>query len=468
LRTEERFFEDSSVITSQKTCQEEKIIESGLKASKYNYFVKYDEDNFIGYNFLYRSMMRIPADAFPIINELLNPDNNDMDFNQLPPQWLESLQETQFFVRKDIDELALIKHLYFRNLYANDTLSLIVLPTLWCNFTCPYCNEIKRPLFMKPEIEEALIKWVETAFKNKRHIGIAWFGGEPLLAKKTIFRLTEKIRDFCDTIGATYSAALTTNGFYLDEKFIDSLKDLDIKAVHITLDGDKADHDKLRRLRNGSGSFERVFNNIVAFCENSKDCNLELRVNCCDDNYAGIEQLLKRFPRSVIERSQIYFRWVYASEANNYREFSHSAKGSDPYYGLAKLYSAASALGWRTDNPALSFPNAYCEVDYLDHYAISPSGSIFLCSHTFKDSEAIGSLLQKQKFNSEVISKYIKWYSTDPFEDAKCIACQLLPICEGGCRKARSMGQGNCIEEKGNMDLFVKNLAELKLHQQRL
>jgi radical SAM protein with 4Fe4S-binding SPASM domain len=88
-----------------------------------------------------------------------------------------------------------------------------------------------------------------------------------------------------------------------------------------------------------------------------------------------------------------------------------------------------------------------------------------LCSHTFKDSESIGSLLEQQ-FNSEAISEYIKWYSTNPFEDPKCIACKLLPLCEGGCRKARVMGQANCIQEKENMGLFVKNLAE-QLYQQR-
>jgi uncharacterized protein len=428
---------EDSLIALQKTYQGERNIESGLKASKYNYFVRYDEDNFIGYNFLYRSMLRIPVDAFSIIEELLSPSNKkDIDFNQLSPQWLDSLLETQFLIRKDLDELALIKYLYFQQFYASDTLRLVVLPTLWCNFTCPYCNEIKRPLFMKPEIEEALIKWIEINFKNKRHIGIAWFGGEPLLAKKTIFRLTKKIRDFCDTIGAKYSASLTTNGFYLDQRFIDSLKDLDIKSVQITLDGYKTDHDKLRCQRNGSGSFERIFDNIVAFCENSRDCSLQLRVNCCDDNYAGIEQLLKTFPHSVIKRAEIFFRWVYACEATNYREFSRNAQGSDPYQGLAKLYSAALALGWRTINPVFMSRNAYCEVDYLDHYAISPNGSIFLCSHTFKDSESIGSLLEQQ-FNSEAISEYIKWYSTNPFEDPKCIACKLLPLCEGGCRKGR-------------------------------
>lgn len=441
---------------------------SVIKPSNYNYFIEYDEDYFVGYNSLYQSILRIPKGAYPIIEKFFHTATEGIDCSQLPSQWLTTLRDCHFIIDKDIDELSLIKFLYFRNLYANDRLNLIVLPTLWCNLACPYCNEIKKPIFMNREVEDILLKWIQNNFRYKRKIDVAWFGGEPLLAKKIIIRLTNNIRNFCNNINATYSASLTTNGYYLDRRFIDLIDDLSIKRVQITLDGDQSDHDALRRRRNGAGSFERIFNNIIAFCESSTKCDLSLRVNCCDDNYDGIKQLLKLFPQSVIARAQIYFRWVYPDEANGYHEFSCQARGKEPFSGLAKLYSAAQALGWRTSNPSLESRSAYCEVDYLDHYAIGPDGNVFLCSHTFKESEAVGSLQNGyQPTGLSALSKYVRWYSVTPFEDAECINCQLLPICKGGCRRSRVTGQKKCIEEKDNIDYFIKNVVGESLLQNK-
>ena len=38
----------------------------------YNYFIRYDADYFIGYNFLYRSILRIPDEAYPDVEKFLN------------------------------------------------------------------------------------------------------------------------------------------------------------------------------------------------------------------------------------------------------------------------------------------------------------------------------------------------------------------------------------------------------------
>ena len=45
---------------------------SQLKPSKYNYFVKYDDETYYGYNFLYRSILRIPTEVFAAIQLFLS------------------------------------------------------------------------------------------------------------------------------------------------------------------------------------------------------------------------------------------------------------------------------------------------------------------------------------------------------------------------------------------------------------
>ena len=159
---------------------------------------------------------------------------------------------------------------------------------------------------MSNKVENALISWVENNFRHKRHIHISWFGGEPLLAKGTISRLSDGLQKFCEKINATYSSSMTTNGFFLDREFQAALPSLGIKSVQVTLDGDKEEHDSLRKQRNGEGSFEYIFNNIVTFCENVKDCQLTLRINCGDANYGSIKKLMSRFP-PLLKKKRLYF-----------------------------------------------------------------------------------------------------------------------------------------------------------------
>lgn len=120
-------------------------------------------------------------------------------------------------------------------------------------------------------------------------------------------------------------------------------------------------------------------------------------------------------------------------------------------------------------NPNDKISDGYCEVDYLDFFTIGPDGDIYLCSHTFEKSDAIGSILNKKDYIfSDKISSYTRWYAANPFEDPHCIQCKLLPICSGGCRKARFEGRRECIEEKLSIDLFVKNIIESRLVQKSL
>lgn len=109
----------------------------------------------------------------------------------------------------------------------------------------------------------------------------------------------------------------------------------------------------------------------------------------------------------------------------------------------------------------MAAPSSYCEVDFLDHFTISPDGGVYLCTHTFDPAEAVGSLRPgSQPLLPDSAAVYAKWYALGPFEDQECVNCQLLPVCFGGCRKSRLQGFRECIEEKASLDLFVRSIVE--------
>lgn len=152
--------------------------DSGLKPSQFNTFLG-SEDTGVGYNILYRSIVRLPRVAF---DYLCNP-SDDINVNAshaFPQQWTDALSSSRFLIDCSTGEVDLIRLRYNESLHSAGFLSLTLLPTIWCNLDCPYCFEFKKPLFMSEEVERGIVEWVRREFSHKRKIHIAWFGGEPL------------------------------------------------------------------------------------------------------------------------------------------------------------------------------------------------------------------------------------------------------------------------------------------------
>ena len=450
-----------------------------LQTSKYNHFIQYDEQSYIGYNFLYRTIIRVPKEAYASVEKFMALLHREepaasgefMATELLQEQWLDALKQSRFIIDESFNELDFIKFRYNSSLYANNSLFLVVLPTLWCNLRCPYCFEYKRKSFMSKEVEQALVKWVGQVLANKKNINVGWFGGEPLLAKGTIRRLTGALRETADEKKARYSASMTTNGYYLDRNFLSLLPELGLKHIQVTLDGDRDDHNKLRMKRNGEGSFDRIIDNVIAFADEKPDCQLTVRVNCTDENYDSIPHLLESLPRRVRKTTPIFFRWVWPNEASGNQVFATALQVREPFKDLAKLYAIARELGWLTRNPHNKISDGYCEVDYEGYYQISPEGDIFLCSHTYDKRDSIGSVLRvldgRPAIRDEAVAQYLKWYSVNPFGDAECLSCRLLPVCSGGCRLTRLKGARPCIEEKSSLDLYVRSVVNERIGQQK-
>lgn len=438
-----------------------------LVPSRYNYLVRGSRDLSVGYNFLTRASIKLPNECLPILESVFERTTSRdarpaksfaLDIGAEP---LRMLASNGFLVDNEFDETIIIKNRFNRSVFANDRLNLIILPTLWCNLKCPYCFELKKSVFMNKTTADALMDWIETEYDKKRFIHFSWFGGEPLLGKKIIYYLSERIIDFSKSIGAEYRGSITTNGFYLDEEFCDKLEECKIANIQITLDGYREDHDALRMQHNGRGSFDKIISNILGFCKRKTSCKMTIRINCGTSNYGNMNKLIDTMPDLIKQNTNVFFRWIWSNEATQFQDFSSSARGEDAFSGLAALYERAQRQGWKTTNPVDHLFGGYCEVDYTDHYSVGPDGSMFLCTHTFRDDEAVGSVsnykTKGRVLHENKINEYQNWYAADGFSDSECKHCLVLPICKGGCRKARFNGGRECISEKNSPEKYVRS-----------
>ena len=96
------------------------------------------------------------------------------------------------------------------------SLEVVVRVTSACNFACPYCFQYRRGGHMSSEVRDALVEFTERRLASGRydHLGIEWFGGEPLLAPDLIDELSARFMAPCqaalpnevhiDELGNTY------------------------------------------------------------------------------------------------------------------------------------------------------------------------------------------------------------------------------------------------------------------------
>jgi len=270
-------------------------------------------------------------------------------------------------------------------------IGLTIVPTLNGNFRCSYCFSFTRPEKMSMEVQDALIQFVEKRLKADQGLAITWYGGEPTLCLDIIENLSSRLNHLCDQRQAKlYPANIVTNGYLLTENIAERLKKTGIQSAQVTLDGDRETHNQRRPLVNGSGTFDRILDNIAAA---RKILAIQIRINIDRTNTSkAVDTLLA----NGLQGTPVYFGHV-----QNYTEACASISSeclSDKEFGEINLALTRQALA--RGFPSLSTPQlqlgGVCGAERERSYLIAPDGLLFKCwsqaSLGIKDS--IGNIFQ--------------------------------------------------------------------------
>jgi uncharacterized protein len=91
---------------------------------------------------------------------------------------------------------------------------------------------------------------------------LTFFGGEPLLNLPVVYFLAERLWTACQARGVRMLVNVITNGLLLTPEVVDRLLPYGLNGVKVTLDGDRDMHNRMRPLRGGQGTFDRIVENI--------------------------------------------------------------------------------------------------------------------------------------------------------------------------------------------------------------
>lgn len=430
-----------------------------MKESKYNIIQNIEGDTYICFNSRNNALVELNrkyVDALKNINEVNNQ------------KIIDDLKSVGLILDDSVNEIELLKYFHNKEKFSKNRLTVTIAPTLDCNFACPYCFENKHHGKMSDVIQDKFIELLNSNTKNCEQLEIIWYGGEPLLALDVIKKLHRNILNIVKQNKIKYTSFMITNGYLINEKNIQQLKELSINTIQITLDGSPKINDKRRILKSSEeGTFWKILDGIKL--SKKHDIDVVVRVNVDKINLYDIEDFLKILVDENLKDLKVAFGHV-LPYTDTCGHISGNCLTKKEYAGaVLKLQSLLHKYGFKHDK--FIYPQikcVYCDSSAINTFLLDPSGYLYKCwCDVGNVSESIGNIMD---IDSDVMlsdittaPNFIRWIEHNPFDIEECLNCNVLPICMGGCPKiGLSNKSGNeCDFWKYNIEDIMKYMHDI-------
>jgi uncharacterized protein len=378
----------------------------------------------------------------------------------------------------------------------SDQLRVTVLTTLQCNFACDYCLQgdhgdwNKTAAKMSMDTAAKLGDWMEARLEalGSRSFAMTFFGGEPLLNIPVIDYLSQRMWAYTQARGISMYSSIVTNGLLLTPEIVDRLTPYGLGGVKITLDGDRDTHNRMRPLRGGQGTFDKILKNIrlVAdkvkisiggnFDESSVDSYPALIEFLRHEDFA--DKLQKVSFKPIIREQQppqpkgLIALTPVAADGTPSKPLGGSCMSSAGA-GVTKNNSGCDTCSFldektsflREETMKAGFKTVDgvhmgpCEIHKSHAHTVGPDGSLYACPGFATElGESTGHIDGRhddlRTAAAKRFEKILGWH--------ECNDCSFIPVCAGGCSAAShvelgDMNKPNC--HKPSFEAGVISLA---------
>ena len=354
-------------------------------------------------------------------------------------------------------------------------LSVTLLTTLQCNFACDYCFQgdhgdyNERADKMSLATAARVGDWIERELDRVRpeRFGLTFFGGEPLLNLPVMYLLADRLWRAAAARGVTMYTNIITNGLLLTEDVVDRMLPFGLNGIKITLDGDRDTHNRMRPLRGGQGTFDRIVDNIRRVAGR---CRIAIGGNFDEssiDSYPALLDFLKAqdFADKLVK---VNFKPVVRAEPTAPKGLkgmipltlvgaagakenlmgtcmtsvgSGAGKACDSCGGLEDKWTALREDTRRHGFPtADGVPRGMCHVHRTHAHTIGPDGSLYACpGFTGQLAMATGHIDdRKDSLRESALEQFNRLH---PWKE--CGDCAFIPTCAGGCVAASHSQTGD-------------------------
>lgn len=431
-------------------------MEKNVKPSRFNALSQTDEDGLILFNSYTGALADFTREEK---NEVMGYLKNQTTSGNSAIR--EALLENGFLVNEHADEKKRAEFLH-QSMHRTDMLHLILMPTEACNFRCTYCYESFVRGRMTDETVMGVKSLVRERIKTLNSLHISWFGGEPLLELDLMEELTGVFQEEARKHNVTYSADISTNGYYLNKEVFEKLLAMDVRQFMITIDGIEAVHDKRRFLIGGGKTFQEIMGNLKVAKESPENFDLSIRVNFDEDNLKETEELtayLKEYFQGD-SRFGLLFRPVgrWGGEHDEDIPICSHITANEKMWQFTESAINQNLFMSSMISGMMSPAGSVCYAAKPNAFVIGSNGQLYKCT-TALDAEVnhVGTLDADGTLNLDY-DKLITWVTSGEETDAVCQNCFYRPACQGNhCPWYRALtGDRPCPSEKNNIKKVLK------------
>jgi len=434
------------------------------KKSLYNHFQRFNDEYYIAYNARSGAVALMTPQNYELYAQMMDKLSADTNakFNDEESELLKQLEYGKFVCGSDFDEQRALKFEHHLGKYGQSMVGLVIAPTMNCNMACEYCYEENKSGRMSEQMRDALMEFTKGFLGSLRQLDVTWYGGEPLLAMDIIEDLTQRFFDLCREQRIGYNGSIVTNGYLMTPDVTDRLEKLWVRNGQITLDGPARLHNKKRPLKNGKDSFATIIENLVYAVPK---INISIRVNI-DQSFSvdTIRELLAELRQADLhDKVAISFGHLEASTqvCANIAESCYDTLAFSKTE--ADFYRILLSEGFRVERiPAPA--SVACMAQIVNSFVVDPNGYLYRCWNYVGDlAKSMGNIKDSLDFQNK---NFVRLFDVNPFEEAACRECNLLPLCMGGCPARRAdrnlKGEEMCDSWKYNLEPMLEIIAAYK------
>ena len=382
------------------------------------------------------------------------------------------LSEHGFLVRDRAEERGRLEAFFKEVREGREELRVTILTTLQCNFACDYCFQGDHGDYNKMAAKMTLAtaarvaEWVEArmdATKAERFV-VTFFGGEPLLNLPAMYYLAERLWKATDDRRIPMIINVITNGLLLTPEVVDRLEPFGLNGFKITLDGERDTHNRMRPLRGGQGTFDRIVANLRRIAGR---CQISIGGNFDESSVASYPALLEFLAsqefaphigrvtfKPIIRNSSAPPRATTASGQTKFFGLAPVESGSKPLNGTCMTSAGAGTTsgacdschflddqmsflreetkkaGFKTSDGVHMGP---CEIHRQHAYTVGPDGDLYACpgftgDRSMSTGHIDGSADALRSAAARRFDQLAAWKT--------CNDCAFIPVCAGGCTVA--------------------------------
>lgn len=294
-----------------------------------------------------------------------------------------------------------------------------------CNLRCDYCYLEKNKEYMSSDIavkavDFAVKKLKEECSLNEMH-NIILHGGEPTLNFNIIKEIVNKFKENKD-IYSNLKFNMTTNGTIVTDEMITFIKENKI-SLSVSIDGQKSEHDRHRKFKNGDGSYSIIMNNLLKY--RKEGIQIRIRMTITPETINNLYENFKFFYESGF-KSIPYILDMYN---NNWTKSDMKAyfENSEHILEFLKNRDVNSYISHLVNlRNSIHRLKGVCSGG-INEFNINCNGDIYPCSFAIGDEDyKIGNILIGTDMN-----RIERLHNINKVTNKCCEGCGFSLICDG-------------------------------------